>query len=106
MRIVITGIIAAVSMLAAGQSIAAETDRYDRKIEHAAAERAAARLGQLRGSIAPEARRSSFVSEERPAPLGFGLPSPARPEIEPAPISLKGQDRLTISTTVGQRSRW
>lgn len=59
--------------------------RHDRRIELAAAQRAAERMGALRGSIAPQARRGAFFSEQKPLPLGFGLPGP-RPDA-PAPIS-------------------
>lgn len=103
MRIALTCAIGAAFALIAVAANAQEAGRYDRKIELAAAERAAARLGQLRGSIAPEAKQEAFFAERQPTPLGFGLPTAPRPEIETPPISMKGQDRLAVTGTVPHR---
>jgi hypothetical protein len=67
-----TGVVV-VSIFCAHQVCGDELPRYDKKIEEAAAERAASRLGALRGAIHPEARN---VMHDRnfPRPPKPGFP--------------------------------
>ena len=67
-----TGVVV-LSIFCARQVCGDELPRYDKKIEEAAAERAASRLGALRGAIHPEARN---VMHDRnfPRPPKPGFP--------------------------------
>ena len=82
---------------AAVPAIATEPERYDRRIEMAAAERAAARLGELRGSIGPKAGGEAFFVRRKPVPLGFGLPATRRDL--PPPISLDLPEAIDSTST-------
>lgn len=64
MRIHVLAALAAAVM--AGSAGAAE-DRYDRKLDRAAAEIAAARMGPLRGGFAPGERPALLMPQETPA---------------------------------------
>lgn len=67
--------------LLAGGAMAAE--RYDRRLDAAAAEIAAARMGPLRGGFAPDERPALVVPAAVP-------PQPPRAERPPAPGEWRG----------------
>lgn len=58
----------------AASAQAEETQRYDKKIEKAAAERVASKMGELRGTIQPDAEDFLYDENDRPFPiLGFPI---------------------------------
>jgi hypothetical protein len=65
----------AAGLLAGGEAVA--DGRYDRKLDRAAAEIAAAKMGSLRGGFEPGERPALFVPP--PAPETRRAPPPPRP---------------------------
>jgi len=63
-----------ISAFGTNSAQAEEAPRYDRKIEKAAAERVAAKLGELRGTIRPEAEDVLYDEDNKPyRVLGFPI---------------------------------
>jgi hypothetical protein len=68
-----TGVVV-LSIFCIGQGRGDEWPRYDRKIEEAAAERAASKLGALRGTIHPEAENVMYDQDiAQPPKPGFPI---------------------------------
>ncbi len=95
MRIHVPAMLAA-ALLAGGEAVA--DGRYDRKLDEAAAQIAAAKMGSLRGGFAPDER--PLLLSPAPAPQRERAARPAAPRAAPAP----GEWRDGLAIAVERRS--